>query len=87
MSSKRQVSLRCDSESITHLYADDIHQQLVGLDAEVLVQRASHVEWQDGGWYADMRPSGFDARLGPFSSRETALAEESAFLLEHLIKR
>lgn len=37
-------------------------------------------------WFADMTPAGFTEVLGPFESREQALAAEHEYLEKHLIR-
>lgn len=50
------------------------------------IRRGSHVEFDNEAqaWFADMSPLGVDTRLGPYETREGALAEEHAWLLEHM---
>lgn len=43
------------------------------------IRRASHVEPDGGGWYADMRPSSGPV-LGPFRLRQQALDAEVEWL-------
>jgi hypothetical protein len=50
------------------------------------IARASHVEPEDGGWYADLAPCG-GPKLGPFPLRSQALRAEEAWLEEHLLAR
>jgi len=65
--------------TITSIYSDD----LAGLLAEAShrsITRASHVEpTADCKWTADMSPSGGPI-LGPFDTREAALAAEHEWL-------
>ena len=50
------------------------------------IARASHVEPEEGGWYADLEPCG-GPTLGPFPLRSLALWAEEAWLEEHLLAR
>ena len=64
------------------LYGELIDPGLIGPATTV---RASHVEpHPDGGWTADLLPSGGPV-LGPFPLRSTALAAERDWLTENLL--
>lgn len=68
-----------DDAAVTGIYSDE----LAGLleCGTATVRRASNVEpHPEGGWIADMSPSGSEVRLGPFRLRAEALAAEVAFL-------
>jgi hypothetical protein len=58
--------------------AIDLHE--IG---ELFIRRASHVEpTADGRWLADLLPS-YGPVLGPFATRNDALAAEQAWLVEN----
>ena len=62
------------------IYTDDFPWRELG---ETLVQRASHVEPDDSGfWYADLSLSNGPV-LGPFARRADAIAAEVAWLEKH----
>lgn len=68
-------------DEITALYSDELRE----LGGTLHVERASDVEWDDEaqGWVASIRvaPTCF---LGPFATRENALAAEVAFIQARL---
>lgn len=78
-----------DGLTVHAIYCDD-HRELYRELGDgrplgaVTRRRMSHVEPDDasGGWTADMAPAAGPV-LGPFDSREQALAEEVAWLKEH----
>jgi hypothetical protein len=87
MSREHLIELRPDGT--VHFIYDDALAGLLG-EGSSQVARASHVEptaeHDENGrptgntvWYADMAPVG-GPMLGPFKLRETALAEEVAWL-------
>jgi hypothetical protein len=51
-----------------------------------VISRASTVEYDNekGYWTADMSPLGSDVILGPYTTREEALAREYIWLTEHM---
>lgn len=64
---------------ITAIYDDRIADFLAS--GKTTITRASQVEpHPDGGWIADMSPSGEDVILGPFPLRQQALDAECEFL-------
>jgi hypothetical protein len=66
----------------TLIYTDDLKK--TGLQIES-IKRASHVEPDDkGNWIADMGPSNGPI-LGPFPTREQALAEEVKWLEKNVL--
>lgn len=79
-------TLRIDTNGvITAIYNDSLLPLLD--EGNATVQRASHVEpAEGGGWTADLAPVGGPV-LGPFPKRSQALAEEVAWLQEHVINR
>jgi hypothetical protein len=64
--------------SVEAIYADDAVELLKGL-GKVSIRRASHVEPEEDGWYADMSPVG-GPKLGPFSTRSRAIQSEVQWL-------
>jgi len=52
--------------------------------ADVETRRASHVEPEHGGWYADLSPVSGPTLRG-FTTRRTALDAEVKFLRKHVI--
>jgi hypothetical protein len=64
--------------SVEAIYADDAVELLKGL-GNVSIRRASHVEPEEDGWYADMSPVG-GPKLGPFSTRSRAIQSEVQWL-------
>jgi hypothetical protein len=71
-----------DDGTVQALYTDDVDMRELGLVLGSLgIRRASRVEpTSDGRWDADMTPVGGPASLGPFNSRQAALAAEIAWL-------
>ncbi len=66
--------------TVRGLYGELIDAAAIGAAS---VARASHVEpHRDGGWTADLSPSGGPV-LGPFPLRSTALAAEADWLTRH----
>ena len=65
------------------LYGEAIPLDCLGA---VSIARASHVEPEGGGWYADLEPCG-GPKLGPFPIRSEALRAEEAWLKKHLPAR
>ena len=62
------------------IYTDDFPWRELG---KPMVQRASHVEPDDSGfWYADLSLSNGPV-LGPFARRADAIAAEIAWLEKH----
>lgn len=71
-----------DEGELVFLYSDEIAFLLDLGPSEI--HRASHVEpAPDGGWTADLTPSGGHV-LGPFTLRQEALDAEVAYLEERL---
>lgn len=70
---------------VRYVFSDEARRLATGLGRPTIL-RASHVEFDNRAqaWFADMSPVGSDVRLGPHETREAALAEEHAWLLEHL---
>jgi hypothetical protein len=64
--------------SVEAIYADDAVELLKDL-GNVSIRRASHVEPEEDGWYADMSPVG-GPKLGPFSTRSRAIQSEVQWL-------
>lgn len=53
--------------------------------ANVSIKRASHVEpTPSGTWEADLSPTGHNIVLGPFATKEAALAAEQEWIENHL---
>ncbi len=70
---------------ITAIYDDDL-ADLLAEASQVKIERASFVEpHPDGGWFADMAPSGGPV-LGPFRLREEALRVERSWLENRLFE-
>ena len=65
------------------LYDDVLHEELSRFMGRSVITRASHVEPSDGGWTADMGPSGGPV-LGPFNTRKEALNREREWLCQNL---
>jgi len=69
--------------TISAIYDDRLADFLA--PGETTIKRASHVEpHPDGGWLADMSPSGDNVVLGPFRLREEALNAERDWLTNRL---
>ena len=62
------------------LYSEMIPLSSLG---SMTIQRASQVEPEADGWYADLAASG-GPKLGPFTLRSEALKAEEAWIEEHL---
>jgi hypothetical protein len=67
-------------DEVTALYSDELRE----LGGTLRVHRASDVEWDDAaqGWVATIRTG--PTRLGPYATREDALAAEVEFLQARL---
>jgi hypothetical protein len=69
---------------VTALYSDELRE----LGGTMHVERASDVEWDNNaqGWIATIHGDYFPpcTRLGPFATREEALAAEVAFIQSRL---
>jgi hypothetical protein len=65
------------------LYGEAIPLDCLG---PLSIARASHVEPDRGGWYANLAPVG-GPKLGPFPLRSQALRAEAAWLEENLLAR
>jgi hypothetical protein len=66
--------------SIKTIYTEEIDLSQFG---KPKIQRASMVEPEEYGWYADMALSG-GPKLGPFAKRSQALAAEITWLKNNL---
>lgn len=84
--SQDKVELILDPETggVTFLYSDEamgLARELAGVPS---INRASHVEPIPGTtqWEADMAPVG-GPKLGPFATRQEALATEARWLMEN----
>jgi hypothetical protein len=71
---------------VRYIHSDEAVRLLAGALGRPVINRASHVEYDNdrGGWTADMSPLGSPAILGPYSTREEALAREHTWLTEHM---
>jgi len=65
------------------LYGEEIDLHLLG---KLSIQRASHVEPNEGVWQADLSPAG-GPFLGPFKRRTDALQAEIDWLETHWLDR
>ena len=70
------------SASVEAIYDDESVELLRDL-GNVSIRRASHVEPEDDGWYADMSPVG-GPKLGPFSTRARAIQCEVGWLQRNM---
>jgi hypothetical protein len=74
--------------TIKHVYDDELADMFAD-DGKTTTRRASHVEpvesADDGGWCADMAPSGGPI-LGPFTTRGEALQAEVTWLKEEMTR-
>ena len=61
------------------IYSEEIDLGTIG---EATITRASHVEPENGAWWADMSPSG-GPKLGPFERRSEALEAEVDWLKQN----
>ena len=68
--------------SVEAIYDDESAELLRDL-GNVSIRRASHVEPEDDGWYADMSPVG-GPKLGPFSTRARAIQCEVGWLQRNM---
>jgi hypothetical protein len=70
---------------VRYIHSDEAIRLAAGLGRPV-INRASHVEYDNerGGWLADMSPLGSPVVLGPFDTRDEALAREHTWLIEHM---
>ena len=62
------------------LYGEAIDLRCLG---ELTIRRASHVEPEGNGWYADLSPVNGPI-LGPFFQRSQALQAERLWIEQHL---
>jgi hypothetical protein len=70
---------------VRYIHSDEA-VRLAGDLGRPVIRRASHVEYDNdrGGWTADMAPLGVPVILGPYATREEALAREHTWLIEHM---
>jgi hypothetical protein len=70
---------------VRYIHDDEAVRLASGLGSPYIT-RASHVEYDNarGGWTADMSPLGSDVVLGPYATRDEALAREHTWLTEHM---
>ena len=70
---------------VRYIHSDEAVRLAAGLGRPV-INRASHVEYDNekGGWTADMSPLGSSTILGPFATRDEALAREHTWLTENM---
>lgn len=62
---------------LSAVFYDDIRPIIDSLAGDMMVNRASHVEPDDKGqWWVDLSPVGGPKEVGPFNTREEALAHE-----------
>lgn len=73
-------------DGIVHYIHSDEAVRLAGTLGRPVINRASNVEYDNekGGWTADMAPLGSSVILGPYDTREEALAREHTWLTEHM---
>jgi len=71
---------------VRYIHSDEAVRLLAGVLGRPVIRRASHVEYDNerGGWCAAMSPLGSPVILGPYETREEALAREHTWLIEHM---
>lgn len=74
------MQIRIKGDEVRFIYSDSLQGLMA--QGQAVTRRASHVEPDGSGWTADMSPVG-GPKLGPFSTRSEALAEEVAWLRAH----
>ena len=72
-----EIRIVIDKKQARFVYSDDLVPLLEQGDSTI--RRASHVEPAEGGWTADLTPSGGPV-LGPFPLRSEALEKEIEWL-------
>jgi hypothetical protein len=82
----RDLVFDIDPDGVVRYIHDDEAVRLACGLGRPHITRASHVEYDNasGGWTADMSPLGSDVVLGPYATRDEALAREHTWLTEHM---
>ena len=71
---------------VRYIHSDEAVRLIAPALGRPVINRASHVEYDNdaGGWLADMSPLGSSVILGPYDTREEALAREHTWLTENM---
>ena len=78
----RYQKIVIDRGEVKFLYSDELRGLTDRLGGETQIARCSHVEPEEGLWFADLSPVG-GPKLGPFKLRQSALDAEVEWLQQH----